>query len=103
MPRQIGGPHPAAANGPHEATMIRPANRDAAMIRLENVSKAYGAGSPVLRRLNLEIRAGQLAVLVGPSGCGKSTALSLINRLNEPSAGIIRIEGQNASGLDPVE
>ena len=73
------------------------------MIRLENVSKAYGAGGPVLRRLNLEIRAGQLAVLVGPSGCGKSTALSLINRLNEPSAGIIHIEGQNASGLDPVE
>lgn len=73
------------------------------MILLEDVSKAYGAGPPVLRGLNLEIRAGEFAVLVGPSGCGKSTTLSLINRLNEPSAGIVRIQGQDASGLDPVE
>jgi osmoprotectant transport system ATP-binding protein len=73
------------------------------MIRLENVSKTYAAGSPILHSLNLEISRGEFAVLVGPSGCGKSTTLSLINRLNEPSAGIVRIEGQDASGLDPVE
>src|ERR1051326_9006905 len=73
------------------------------MIRLEDVSKTYGAGRQVLWRLNLEIRDGEFAVLVGPSGCGKSTTLSLINRLNEPSSGIICIEGQNASGLNPVQ
>jgi osmoprotectant transport system ATP-binding protein len=73
------------------------------MIRLESVSKAYAGSVPVLRRLNLEIQAGEFAVLVGPSGSGKSTALSLINRLNEPSAGAVRIEGQDAAGLDAVE
>jgi osmoprotectant transport system ATP-binding protein len=48
------------------------------------------------------VEVGEFAVLVGPSGCGKSTALSLINRLNEPSAGVVRIEGQDASRLDAV-
>jgi osmoprotectant transport system ATP-binding protein len=73
------------------------------MIRLENVSKAYGAETPILRRLNLHVRAKEFVVLVGPSGSGKSTALSLINRLNEPSSGVVCIEGQNAFGLDVVE
>jgi osmoprotectant transport system ATP-binding protein len=73
------------------------------MIRLENVSKTYATGNPILRSLNLEIPRGEFAVLVGPSGCGKSTTLSLINRLNEPSAGVVHIDGQDASRLDPVE
>jgi osmoprotectant transport system ATP-binding protein len=72
------------------------------MIRLANVSKKYG-GKPAVRALTLEISDGEFAVLIGPSGCGKSTTLSLINRLIEPSAGTITIDGQAVAGRDPVE
>ncbi len=72
------------------------------MIRLEGVRKDYGAGTPAVRSLTLEIQEKEFAVLIGPSGSGKSTTLLLLNRLIEPSAGTIAIDGQNISALDPV-
>jgi osmoprotectant transport system ATP-binding protein len=72
------------------------------MIRLEGASKDYGAGIPAVRSLTLEIQEKEFAVLIGPSGSGKSTTLLLLNRLIEPSSGIITIDGQNISALDAV-
>ncbi|HEY1960993.1 MAG TPA: ABC transporter ATP-binding protein [Rhizomicrobium sp.] len=72
------------------------------MIRLENVGKVYGSQAAV-RALTLEIGDGEFAALIGPSGCGKSTTLSLINRLIEPSAGTIAIDGHDIAQSDPVE
>ena len=72
------------------------------MIRLNNVTKVY-AGKAAVRALTLEIADGEFAVLIGPSGCGKSTTLSLINRLIEPSAGTIAIDGQDIAHSDPVD
>ena len=71
-----------------DATAIRtgPA-RSAATIRLEGVGKTYADGTVAVHELDLEVRAGELVVLVGPSGCGKSTTLKMINRLIEPTAG----------------
>ena len=73
------------------------------MIRLENVSKGFAGGSNAVRDLTLDIADGQTCVLIGPSGCGKTTTLRMINRLIEPDAGRILIDGQDTSGVDPAQ
>jgi len=72
------------------------------MIAFQGVSKAYEAGRPAVRDISLSVPSGALQVLIGPSGCGKTTALSMINRLVEPSAGTIAIDGEDVRSLDPV-
>ncbi len=72
------------------------------MIRLEAVSKQYGQILAV-DDLWLEIPKGQLCVLIGSSGCGKTTTLKMINRLIEPTAGKIWIDGIDSSLLIPHE
>jgi osmoprotectant transport system ATP-binding protein len=74
-----------------------------APIGLVNLTKRYpGSASPAVERVTMDIRAGELIVLVGPSGCGKSTLLKMINRLIEPTAGKIRIGDEDVTGIDPV-
>lgn len=74
------------------------------LIRLENVSKSYGAGAePAVRKLTLEVIRGEVLVLVGPSGCGKSTTLRLINRLIEPTSGRMFIDGEDVTEANPSE
>ncbi|MEU4239101.1 ABC transporter ATP-binding protein [Actinoplanes sp. NPDC026619] len=75
----------------------------AASITLENIGKTYPDGTVAVGDFSLEVRAGDLAVLIGPSGCGKSTILRMINRLIEPSGGRILIDGQNILDRNPVE
>ena len=57
----------------------------------------------MLRGLDLEIAPGETIALVGRSGAGKSTILKLINRLIEPSAGEILIEGRSTRSWDPFQ
>src|SRR5438445_13233686 len=71
------------------------------MIRLEGVSKHYGAQVAV-RDLTIDFHTGQLTMLVGPSGCGKTTTLKMINRLIEPSSGRILHDDQDVPHTDPV-
>jgi osmoprotectant transport system ATP-binding protein len=73
------------------------------MIRLERVTKRYGAGQVAVRELSIEFETGQLTMLVGPSGCGKTTTLKMINRLIEPSAGRIIHDDQDVTHMDPVQ
>jgi osmoprotectant transport system ATP-binding protein len=72
------------------------------MIRFEGVAKSYAGSSPALHGLTLEVQPAEFLVLLGPSGCGKTTTLKLINRLLEPSAGRILIQGQEVAGQDPI-
>src|SRR5438094_7646985 len=73
-----------------------------AVIRLENVSKHFAAGSNAVRNLTLEIPDGQTCVLIGPSGCGKTTTLRMINRLIDPDSGRILVDGADTQGVDPA-
>jgi osmoprotectant transport system ATP-binding protein len=72
------------------------------MIVLDGVSKSYGDQFAV-RDVSLHVPAGQLLVLLGGSGSGKTTTLKMINRLIEPSAGRIEVNGRDVRTLDPVE
>ncbi len=69
------------------------------MITFERVTRTYGATIAV-DDLSLEIDDGEIVVLVGPSGCGKSTTLRMINRLIEPTSGVIRIDGRDTQEQD---
>lgn len=69
------------------------------MIRFDRVSKTYGAFIAV-DDLSLEIADGEIVVLVGPSGCGKSTTLRMINRLIEPTSGVIWLDGHDTREQD---
>jgi len=55
---------------------------------------------PVVTDFNLRIAAGEVVALVGPSGGGKSSIVSMIERLYEPSSGIITLDGHKLSHYD---
>ncbi|WP_395703672.1 ABC transporter ATP-binding protein [Aquabacterium sp.] len=64
-------------------------------IRFEHVDFHYGGDKPVIRELNLHIRAGEKIGLVGRSGAGKSTVVNLILRFYDVAGGRITIDGQD--------
>lgn len=72
------------------------------MIKFSNVSKSYKEHI-VIDNINLEIKKGELVVLVGPSGCGKTTLLKMINRLIELSRGEIKINDIDIKEQNPIE
>jgi polar amino acid transport system ATP-binding protein len=63
------------------------------MIRAENVHKSFGR-LEVLNGIDVEVRPGEVCVVVGPSGSGKSTFLRCINHLEKVDAGRIWVDGQ---------
>lgn len=78
------------------------AGHGAASISLERIRKRYPDGTEAVRELSLEVKAGELVVLIGPSGCGKSTVLRMINRLIEPTGGRILLGDDDVTRVDPV-
>ncbi|MBC9073539.1 ATP-binding cassette domain-containing protein [Thauera sp. CAU 1555] len=69
------------------------------MIVFEQVSKRYAGGYTALAGVSFEIRHGELIVLSGHSGAGKSTLLKLIPVIERPTAGTVRINGQDVSRM----
>jgi osmoprotectant transport system ATP-binding protein len=71
------------------------------MIELEKITKKYsGQAVPAVDQLSLSIPEGEICVLVGPSGCGKSTILRMINRMIEPTSGVVKINGNDVTHTD---
>lgn len=75
-------------------------SRAAQGVVLRGVEKRFGDVTAV-DAVDLEVRAGELMVLVGPSGCGKSTLLRLIAGLEEPTAGEVWIGGRCVDEVAP--
>ncbi|MEX0581616.1 MAG: ATP-binding cassette domain-containing protein [Mycobacterium sp.] len=73
------------------------------MISFTSVTKSYPDGTVAVDDLNLEIPEGSLTVFVGPSGCGKTTSMRMINRMVEPTAGTIAVDGRDLSTVNPVQ
>ena len=75
-----------------------------ARVELRGVGVRYpNATLPAVHGVDLVIEAGEFAVLLGPSGCGKSTLVRTINRLVEPTAGSVTIDGVDLRERDPDE
>ncbi len=62
-------------------------------IRFSGVSFAYEPGRPVLEKVDLRARRGEITAIVGPTGSGKTTLVSLLLRLFDPDEGRIEIDG----------
>jgi sulfonate transport system ATP-binding protein len=73
----------------------RPAAGRALSVTLRRLTKAFDGGEPVIRGLDLHIPAGQFVAIVGRSGCGKSTVLRLILGLEEPTSGLVSLNGSD--------
>ncbi|MBB4190088.1 ABC transporter ATP-binding protein [Rhizobium aethiopicum] len=71
-----------------------------AFLEISGLRKRFGAVD-ILKGIDLELEKGGFLVLVGPSGCGKSTLLNTIAGLETITAGEIRIDGRDISGLHP--
>lgn len=63
------------------------------LVRMRKVTKAFGA-NVVLDEVDLDIRRGEVVVILGPSGSGKSTLLRTINMLTPPDSGEIEFDGE---------
>jgi osmoprotectant transport system ATP-binding protein len=72
------------------------------MINFESVTKRYPDGTVAVDDLSLEVPDGTLAVFVGPSGCGKTTSMRMINRMIEPTSGVLTVDGKDVTKVDAV-
>src|SRR3972149_4160118 len=73
-----------------------------AVIEVRNVFYALDSRRVLVRDLTLDVRRGETLVLLGRSGSGKTTTLKLVNRLLEPTAGEVRVEGRAARDWGPI-
>ena len=60
-------------------------------VKVENLKKNFGS-LEVLKDINMEVKEGEVVCLIGPSGSGKSTFLRCLNKLEEPTAGVIIVD-----------
>ncbi|QGK71254.1 ATP-binding cassette domain-containing protein [Allosaccharopolyspora coralli] len=73
------------------------------MIEFESVRKEYANGTVAVQELSLSVQPGTITVLVGPSGCGKTTLLRMVNRMIDPSSGVVRVDGADVRDSDPAQ
>jgi osmoprotectant transport system ATP-binding protein len=76
---------------------------DQAMIEFQSVTKQYQGGQPAVDNLSMSISNGSITVFVGPSGCGKTTSLRMINRMVEPTSGVITVNGKDVTSVPAAE
>jgi ABC-2 type transport system ATP-binding protein len=63
------------------------------VISVSGVSKTYASGLQALKKINLEIRRGEIFALLGPNGAGKTTLINIICGIVNPTEGVVLAEG----------
>ena len=71
-------------------------------ISLQNLKKSFGK-TKVIHDLSIDVKDGELVVIVGPSGCGKSTLLRMVAGLEDANEGNILIDNKKVNELEPME
>ncbi len=77
-----------------------------AAVTLRGVTKSYGTGSSrvlALRGVDLEVRLGELLMLVGPSGCGKTTLISVVAAILDHDEGDVTLFDRSLSTMTQIE
>ena len=83
--------------------MTEASKKTEVLLCAEGLYKSYGSGQSEVKALNgvsLEIRQGELLVILGSSGSGKSTLLNMLGGMDRPDRGSIRFQGQEISRLN---
>jgi putative ABC transport system ATP-binding protein len=75
---------------------------EAVVLRTERLGRRVG-DVWIVSEISLEVQRGELLGVVGPSGCGKSSFLRLLNRLDEPSSGLVFLDGEDYRQIPPRE
>ncbi len=78
-----------------------PALDEGAFVRIRGLVKDFGAGSPAVNDVSLDIAQGEIFALLGPSGCGKTTLLRMVAGFETPTAGTVVLDGVDLDGLPP--
>jgi osmoprotectant transport system ATP-binding protein len=73
------------------------------MIEFRAVTKRFDDGTVAIHGLDLVAPEGQITVLVGPSGCGKTTSLRMVNRMIEPTSGMVLVAGRDVRSAPPAQ
>ncbi len=71
-------------------------------VRLVQVTKKFGE-TVAVDHIDLEVHDGEFFSLLGPSGCGKTTTLRMIGGFEEPTSGLIELQGQDVTWLPPYQ
>ncbi len=80
----------------------QPRNNDAVVLRAERLGRIVGARA-LVSEASFAVSRGEILAIVGPSGSGKSSLLRLLNRLDEPTAGTVYVDGADYRGIAPRE
>ena len=73
------------------------------VIRWESVEKVYPHGHRALDGVSLAVRRGECLAVLGTSGSGKTTLLKTVNRLIDPTGGLVEVLGRSTADWDPIE
>ena len=65
------------------------------IISVQGLSKTYASGFQALKRVDLEIRRGEIFALLGPNGAGKTTLINIVCGIVNPSAGRVEVGGHD--------
>ena len=73
------------------------------MLTITDLEKVYPTGDKALQGVSMEVDGNEVVSIIGPSGAGKSTLIKCVNRLTEPTAGSITLDGEELTTLSKAE
>lgn len=73
------------------------------MLSIKGLTKVYGGKTKAVDNLSIEIEDGEFIAFIGTSGSGKTTALRMLNRMIEPTGGVVSINGKDTKKMDAVK